>query len=53
MVIILPPLPVQYQIEKMPPRNPELLFDEILHPRDPLVGSFASFHFGTEQGRAN
>ena len=33
--------------------QPELLFHEILHLKGPLVGSWAFFHFGTEQGRAS
>ena len=30
--------------------QPELLFHEILHQKEPLVDSLAFYHFGTEQG---
>ena len=42
--------PVQYRNEKMPTSQPDLLFFENLHLREPLVGSLAFFHFGTEHG---
>ena len=34
----------------MPRSQPKLLFYEILYLKEPLLGLFAFFHFGTEQG---
>ena len=34
----------------MPSSQSQLLFHEILHPKEPLVGSLAYFHVGTEKG---
>ena len=45
--------PVQYRNEKMPTSQLVLLLHEILDLREPLVGSLAFFHFGTEQGNPN
>ena len=50
---ILHPPSVQYQNEKRPKSQTRLRFHEILHLREPLVGSIAFFHFVTEQGRAS
>ena len=38
---------------KMPMSQQEMLFHEILHRREPLVGSLSFFHFSTEQGNPN
>ena len=44
MVFLTPTPLVQYWNEKMPKRQQEeLLFHEVLHPREPLVGSLAVF----------
>ena len=40
----------QRNLNHSPELQPELLFREILHIKEPLVGSLAFFHFGTEQG---
>ena len=37
----------------MPTSQPELLFHEITHLREPLVGWLVFFHVGTEQGMAS
>ena len=37
----------------MPRSQPELLFHEVLHLKEPLVDSLAFYHFGTEQGEAS
>ena len=42
------PSHVQYPNLKMPWSQPELLFHEIPHLREHLVGSLTFFHFGTE-----
>ena len=44
------PPPVQYLNIKILWSPPLLLFHEILHQKEPLVGSLALFHFGTERG---
>ena len=45
-----PPHPVQYRNQEMPRSQPELLFREILHLKEPLVDLLAFNHFATEQG---
>ena len=36
--------------KKMPGSQPELLFHDIIHVKEPLVVSLAFWHFGTVQG---
>ena len=47
-----PPLPVQYKNETITKSQLEVLFHEILHLREPLVGSFVLVLY-SEQLRAN
>ena len=42
------PSPVQYRNQEIPRSQPELLFHEILHLKEPLVDLLAFNHFNTE-----
>ena len=44
------PHPSSATKSKMPRSQPKLLFYEILYLKEPLLGLFTFFHFGTEQG---